>query len=144
MAGHAAIGPGWEVRPQALHRDLYPFLECVSEIARELDSLSGPGRRDAATAPLPMVVAAARRISVSIRKVLLDSNGAMVRRCILSPNMHPLVLASNSRPVIFPRHYDAQPVTLKSKYGAAQDVQVTVPAFVHITTIHPLYGIAHV
>ena len=91
-----------------------------------------------------MVVAAARRISVSIRKVLLDSNGAMVRRCILSPNMHPLVLASNSRPVIFPRHYDAQPVTLKSKYGAAQDVQVTVPAFDHITTIHPLYGIAHV
>lgn len=94
----------------------------MSEIARELDSLSGPGRRDAAPTPLPMVVAAARRISVSIRKVLLDSNGAMVRRCILTPNMHPLVLPSNSRPVIFRRHYDAQPVTLKSKYGAAQDV----------------------
>ena len=135
---------GWEIRPNVHHRSLYTFLECVAEIAHEFNGLLETTQQDSVTVQLPLLIAAARRISVSVRKILLDRSGALLKDCVVSTDIHPLVLPKNVGPAIFQRHYDATPVTLKSKHGEEHDVNVVVPAFDHITTIHPLYGISHV
>lgn len=136
---------GWEVRTNVSHQALYNLLECVMEIAHAIQGLTGT--RQAGTAAkgnveLPLMTLSARRISTSIRKLLLDGNGSLLKRCVVEPNVHPLRPPHSVPPRNFVRHIEEQRVTLGWEDGISSDI--AVPAFDHTTTIHPLYGVRHV
>ncbi|MDE0311282.1 MAG: hypothetical protein OXI52_03380 [Caldilineaceae bacterium] len=136
---------GWEVRANVDQQALYNLLECVMEIAQALQSLVGT--RQAGTEAnvfvvLPLMVSSARRISTSIRKLMLDGNGSLLKRSVVEPNIHPLKVPYSTPPVNFVRHFEEKEFTLVWADGPSSDV--TVPAINHTVTIHPLYGVRHI
>ena len=135
---------GWEIRPNVSQQALYNLLECVMEIAQAVKGLGGtwkPGTTTASKVSSPLMVSTARRISTSIRKILLDGNGSLLKQCVVEPNIHPLRAPDSRGPLNFVRHFEEQRYTLGWADGVSRDI--TVPAFDHTTTIHPLYGVRH-
>ncbi len=136
---------GWEVRPNVSQQALYNMLECVMEIAQALRGLTNgwqPGTVATSFVSSPLMVSTARRVSTSIRKLLLDGNGSLLKRCVADLDIHPLRPPHRSPSMNFIRHFDEQRVTLGWADGVSRDV--TVPALDHTTTIHPLYGVRHI
>ena len=136
---------GWEVRTNVSQQALYNLLECVMEIAQALQDLAGTwqaGTEAKVFVESPLMVSSARRISTSIRKLLLDGNGSLLKRCVMEPNVHPLRPPYSFPPLNFVRHFEEQGMTLGWADGVSSDI--TVPAFDHTITIHPLYGVRHI
>ena len=135
---------GWDIRPTVSQQALYNLLECVMEIAQAVKGLAStwqPGAKTECTVSSPLMVSTARRISTSIRKLLLDGNGSLLKQCVIEPNIHPLRSPNSSGPMNFVRHFEEQRFILGWADGVSRDI--TVPAFDHTTTIHPLYGVRH-
>lgn len=135
---------GWEIRPNVSQQALYNLLECVMEIAQAVKGLAStwqPGTTAASKVSSPLMVSTARRISTSIRKILLDGNGSLLKQCVVEPNIHPLRIPDSRGPLNFVRHFEEQRYTLGWADRVSRDI--TVPAFDHTTTIHPLYGVRH-
>ena len=136
---------GWEIRPNVSHQALFNLLECVMEIAQGVNGLASswrPGTKTEVKVSSPLMVSTARRISTSIRKIMLDGNGSLLKRCVIEPNIHPLRSPNNSGPMNFVRHFEEQRLTLGWADGVSRDI--TVPVFDHTTTIHSLYGVRHI
>ena len=136
---------GWEVRPNVSQQALYNMLECVMEIAQALRGLTNNWQpRTVATSFVssPLMVSTARRVSTSIRKLLLDGNGSLMKRCVVDLDIHLLRRPHRSPFMNFVRHFDEQQFTLGWADGVSR--HVTVPALDHTTTIHPLYGVRHI
>lgn len=136
---------GWEIRPNVDYQALFNLLECVMEIAQGVTGLLTewqPGTKREVRVSSPLMISTARRISTAIRKIMLDGNGSLLKRCVVEPSIHPLKPPSSSDPVNFVRHFEEQRFTLGWKDGGVSDVRV--PAFDHTTAIHPLYGVRHV
>ena len=136
---------GWEVRPNVSHQALYNMLECVMEIAQALRGLANgwqPGTVATSFVSSPLMVSTARKVSTSIRKLLLDGNGSLLKRCVADLDIHPLKPPHRSPFMNFIRHFDEQRFTLGWADGVSRDI--TVPALDHTTTIHPLYGVRHI
>ena len=135
---------GWEIRPNVSQQALYNLLECVMEIAQAVKGLGStwqPGMTTTSQVSSPLMVATARRISTSIRKILLDGNGSLLKQCVVEPNIHPMRSLDRLGPMNFVRHFEEQRFTLGWADGVSRDI--TVPAFDHTTTIHALYGVRH-
>ena len=135
---------GWEIRPNVSQQALYNLLECVMDIAQAVKGLASSwqlGTITSSKVSSPLMVATARRISTSIRKILLDGNGSLLKQCVVEPNIHPLRSPDSQGPMDFVRHFEEQRFTLGWADGVSRDI--TVPAFDHTTTIHPLYGVRH-
>ena len=136
---------GWEIRTNVDQQALYNLLECVMEIAQALHSLAGTrqaGKVARVFVVSPLMVSNARRISTSIRKLMLDGNGSLLKRSVIEPNIHPLKPPYSSPPVNFVRHFEEKELTFEWADGPSSDV--TVPALDHAITIHPLYGVRHI
>ena len=136
---------GWKVRPNVNQQALYNLLECVMEIAQSLKSLAVtwlPGTEAEVYVTAPLMVSCARRISTSIRKIPLDGNGSLLKRCVIEPDFHPLRSPNDSTSINFVRHFEEQRFTLGWADGVSKEI--TVPSFSHTTTIHPLYGVSHI
>ena len=84
---------GWEIRTNVNHQFLYNFLECVMEISHALQGLAGnwkPGKTAKVVVQGPLMISATRRISTAVRKIMLDGNGSLLKRCVDRPDIHPL------------------------------------------------------
>ena len=135
---------GWEIRPNVSQQALYNLLECVMEITQAVKGLASTwqlGTTTSSKVSSPLMVATARRISTSIRKILLDGNGSLLKQCVVEPNIHPLRSPDSRGPMNFVRHFEEQRFTLGWADGVSRDI--AVPAFNHTVTIHPLYGVRH-
>lgn len=135
---------GWQIRPNVSQQALYNLLECVMEIAQAVKGLVGTWQQGTTTTSKissPLMVSTARRISTSIRKILLDGNGSLLKQCVVEPNIHPLRSPDPRDPINFVRHSEEQRFTLGWADGMSNNI--TVPAFDHTTTVHPLYGVRH-
>lgn len=136
---------GWDLRPNVSHQALYNMLECVMEISLALRGLcdsAQPGVPTQVFVHAPLLASTTRRISISIRKILIDGNGSLLKRCFAEPNVHPLKLPYNFEPINFVRHIEEQRFTIGWADGQSNDI--TLPAFDHRTTVHPLYGVRHI
>ena len=136
---------GWDIKPNVNQQALYNLLECVMEIAQAVKGLAGtwqPGTATKSKVSSPHMVSTARRISTSIRKLLLDGNGSLLKQCVVEPNIHPLRSPDSGGPMNFVRRFEEQRFTLGWADGLSRDI--TVPAFDHTTTLHPMYGVRHI
>ena len=136
---------GWDIKPNVSQQALYNLLECVMEIAQAVKGLAGtwqPGTATKSKVSSPHMVSTARRISTSIRKLLLDGNGSLLKQCVVEPNIHPLRSPDSGGPMNFARRFEEQRFTLGWADGLSRDI--TVPAFDHTTTLHPMYGVRHI
>ena len=135
---------GWQVRENVNQQALYSFLECVMQIAQSLRGLLGEdhhltvGSREVQA---PLLVAASRNISVSIRKILLERH-ALLKRCFADPAMHPLKPITNNVPSRFKRHFEEQTIILGMTDGVSKSF--TMPAFTHVAKLYPLHGVEYV
>ena len=136
---------GWKIRPNVNQQSLYHLLECVMDIAHAIQGLGRRSRdetEEQVFVSTPLMVSTTRRISTSIRKILLDGNGSLLKRCVADPNIHPLSLPDNRPPMSFVRRFEEQ--SWKFGWADGRSSDITVPAFDHITVIHPLHGVRHV
>ena len=135
MAGH------WKIARKVNHRSLYRYLECVMGIAQELNDLrdrSLAGRKSA-----PLAVRAIRNISTELRKLCLDGNGSLLKRCISVPDFHVLAPPESSANIAsYILHCKEVEVALTFTDGSER--KYVRPAYNYTTTIHPLHGVWHV
>ena len=88
------------------------------------------------------MLAKARQISVALRKLLLDGNGSLLKRCIQHPEMHPMKApVDNAKTLRGLRSFKKQDLVLSFADGSSSTLNI--PAYDHIVTVHPLFGIHH-
>ena len=137
--------PGWEIPENVSHQSLYNFLECVMEIAHAFQGLVSdwePGTTAVVFVQGPLMVSAARRISTSVRKIMLDGNRSLLKRCVVKPDIHPFKAPHVVPTMNFLRRFEEQRMTLGWADGISREI--TVPSFEHTTTIAPLLGLRHI
>ena len=131
---------GWQIRPNVSQQALYNLLECVMEIAQAVKGLVGTWQQGTTTTSKissPLMVSTARRISTSVRKILLDGNGSLLKQCVVEPNIHPL---SHGRPTLcrdpinFVRHSEEQRFTLGWADGMSNNITVACVRPYHDST----------
>ena len=128
----------WTFRERVSSERVLDFLLCVVDIIDALNELKDAdqdnGRLKAASS--------ARRISISLRKVLLDGNGYLFKSCFADPNLHPLKPpSSNARRVSFVEKINSPPMKLEFEDGKRSTIQI--PEYEQRTTILQLYGMRH-
>ena len=88
------------------------------------------------------MLAKTRQISVVLRKILLDGNGAMLKRCIENPEMHPTkVPVDNAKTLRATQTFKEQQYVLTYADGSSKTLKI--PAYDYIVSVHPLFGINH-
>ena len=136
--------PTWDIPPNVNQQSLFNFLECVMEIAQSFKSMATIGQQGKEVkvfVAAPLMVSCSRRISIALRKILIDGNGSLLKRCVTEPDIHPLKAPNETPPMNFVRRFEEQRLTLGWADGTYKDI--VVPAFTDTTTIHPLHGIRH-
>ena len=99
----------WTFRKNISTEHVLEFLLCVVDI---IDALSDLKDADKSTGALA-AISTARRISVSLRKLLLDGNGHLFKSCFADPNLHSFTPPSpNDRPVTFVQKFDSSTMEL--------------------------------
>ena len=84
-----------------------------------------------------------RQISVALRKILLDGNGSLLKRCIGNPEMHPMKPPiEDAKTLQGVQSFDTQSFVLNFADGSSSTLKI--PAFDHTVSVRPLYGIDHV
>ena len=130
----------WKIRPNARSTSVLKLVECVAETAISLEEFA-----QITTQPTPSVTilnAKTRQISVAIRKVILDGNGSLLKRCIDNPEMHPVKEpAENSKTLTAIQSFKKQ--THELGFADGHSRTYVIPAFDYKVTVHPLYGISH-
>ena len=135
----------WELQPNVNQQSLYQLLECVMDIAQSMQGLTNaqqPSSKYEGYVQAPLMTMTVRRVSTSIRKILLDGNGSLAKRCFTDPNLHPMIPLVETRPMNFVRPFDEQRITLGWADGISREI--TRPAFNHTVTVYPLYGVKHI
>ena len=137
--------PAWEVPPNANRQAVANWLECATDIAHSVQMLKPPITTDkhpTVAIESQRLTSVIRAISTPIRKLLLEANGALLKKAIRSPTMHPMAEPTNGIPITFVRHFEEQSFAIGFADGRSSNI--TVPAFTHNTIVHPLYGIGHI
>ena len=127
----------WKLSPDVNQHALYALLECTMSIGHTLSSVSTAGH----AISLPHLLAAARGVSVDLRKILLDDNGRLLHKSISEPLIHPMKSLPDIHPALFIRQFPSASFHIETEGGQTSDI--TVPAHAHTTVIHPLPGISH-
>ena len=128
----------WTFRDSVNTERVFDFLLCVVEIIDTLNDL-----KDATdTIGGLTALSSARRISISIRKLLLDGNGYLLKSCFSDPNLHPLKAPSpNDRPITFVEKFNRP--TMELGFADGKRTTVEIPEYEQRTIIYPLYGLRH-
>ena len=130
----------WQVRPNVSPIAVLTLLECVTEIASALDDFVQIARHD--TPSRTLMVVKTRQISLALRKILLDGNGSLLKRCVENPGMHPLKTPIETAKALFKTEtFPGQSLVMSFADGSSRNLNI--PAFRHTVSIHPLYGITH-
>ena len=130
----------WQIRPNVHQIAVLTLLECVTEIASGLEEFVQIAHQDAPSGTLMIVKT--RQISVALRKILLDGNGALLKRCIENPEMHPMKApAENAKTLRATQSFNKQEYVLSFADGHSSALKI--PAHDHVVSVHPLFGINH-
>ena len=130
----------WQLRQSVHTIPVLALLECLVELASTLEDFGQAARQDTTSGAL--LLAKTRQISVALRKVLLDGNGSMLKRCIENPEMHPLKAPEgNAKTLRASQKIKEQEFVLNFADGSSSTIEV--PAYEHEVSIHPLFGINH-
>lgn len=128
----------WTFRESVNTQHVFDFLLCVVDI---IDAVNDLKDTDQGNAGLKSILSA-RRISIPLRKLLLDGNGYLFKSCFTDPNFHPLKRPSpNERPITFVQKFKDLPMVIK--FADGKETTIEVPEYEQRTTIHPLYGMRH-
>ena len=130
----------WQIRPSVHQTTVLILLECVSEIATALEEFGQIARRHSPSGTL--MLAKTRQISVALRKILLDGNGSLLKRCIVNPEMHPMKAPpENAKTLRATQSFKGQECVLNFADGSSRALKI--PPFDHTVSLHALYGIYH-
>ena len=128
----------WTFREGVNTEHVFNFLLCIVDI---IDAVNDLKDADKDNAGLKMI-SSARRISIPLRKLLLDGNGHLFKSCFTDPNFHPLKRPSpNERAITFVQKFEKSTMVLGFSDGKKTTIEV--PEYEQRTTIHPLYGMRH-
>ena len=128
----------WNVRKEANIDRVFDFLSCIVDIMDAFDTIRGVHPLD----PMRLVFVA-RRVSVALRKLMLDGNGTLLKSCVSEPYFHPLMRpVEESQPVEVVQKLKAVTVTAVFEKEGKQATFVA-PEAEHCITLHPLYGIRY-
>ena len=130
----------WQIRQSAHPISVMALLECLAEIAYTLEEFGQIARQHTSSGAL--LLAKTRQISVALRKILLDGNGAVLKRCIENPEMHPLKApADDAKTLRATQAFKEQQLVLNYADGSSRTVKI--PAHDYVVSVHPLFGIDH-
>ena len=128
----------WTFREGVNKEHVFDLLQCVVEIVDALNGLKDVNEDSAGL----QTILSTRRISIQLRKLLLDGNGHLFKSCFADPNFHPLKRPSpHDKPITFVQKFKDPPMTLG--WADGRKTTIEVPEYEQRTTIHPLYGIRH-
>ena len=114
------------------------FLFCIEDIIDAANELKSAGETNAVL----RAISSARRMSVPLRKLLLDGNGHLFKSCFMDPGLHPLKKPTpGKQPITFVQKFKRPEMTLGWADGSKETIEV--PEYEQKTTIHPLYGVHH-
>ena len=140
MSTNSKKTPQWQIRPSVHPIPVLTLLDSVTEIAYALGEFAQIARQ-----PMPsgvLLLVKARQISVALRKILLDGNGSLLKRCIENPVIHPLKTPpADSKTLRATQSFNKQDLVLTFADGSSSNLNV--PEYDHMVTVHPLYGITH-
>lgn len=128
----------WNVRKEASAGRVFDFLSCIVDIMDAFDTIREPDPVD----PMRLVFVA-RRVSVPLRKLMLDGNGTLLKSCVAEPRFHPLMRpAEDSQPVEVVQKL--KPVTVTAVFEKeGKEATFVAPEAEHRITLHPLFGIRY-
>ena len=130
----------WKMRQSVHPIPVLALLECLAEIAYALKEFGHIARQHTTSGVL--LLAKTRQISVALRKTLLDGNGAILKRCIENPEMHPVKApAGNAKTLRATQSFKGQKYVLTFADGSSSTLNI--PAHDHLVSVHPLFGINH-
>ena len=130
----------WQIRQSVHSIPVLALLECLVEIAYTLEEFGQMARQRTPSGVL--MLAKTRQISVALRKILLDGNGAMLKRCIENPEMHPMkVPVDNAKTLQATQSFKEQQFVLNYADGSSSTLKI--PAHDYVVSVHPLFGITH-
>ena len=130
----------WRIRSNANSIPVLKLLECVTEAASALEEFGQLARHNSPSGIL--MLAKTRQISVPLRKILLDGNGSLLKRCIESPDMHPMKPpAENAKTFRATLPFKEQEYLLSFADGSSSTLKI--PAHDYLVSVHPLFGINH-
>ncbi len=128
----------WTFREGVNSEHVFHFLRCVDEI---IDAASDLKDIDKDIAGMKLI-SSTWRISVQLRKLLLDGNGHLFKNCLVDPNFHPLKRPSpHDQPITFLQKYNR--CAWKFGFADGKKAIIEIPEYEQRTTIHPLYGMRH-
>ena len=128
----------WNVRKGASADRLFDFLSCIVDIMDAFGTIRGVQPLD----PMRLVFVA-RRVSVALRKLMVDGNGTLLKSCVAEPHFHPLMRpVPDSQPVEVVQKL--KPVTVTAVFEKeGKQATFVAPEAEHRITLHPLYGIRY-
>ena len=130
----------WQIRPSVHPITVLTLLECVTEIAWALEEFGQIARQHTPSGTL--MLAKTRQISVALRKILLDANGSLLKRCIGNPEMHPMEAPIEETGTLRgTQSFKGQKLVVNFADGSSSNLKI--PAFDHTVSVQPLYGISH-
>ena len=128
----------WAFRQSVNPERVLDFLLCVVDIIDALNELKDADQDNGRL----KAISSARRISIPLRKLLLDGNGYLFKSCFADPNLHPLKPPSpNARPITFVQKFNRP--TMELGFADGKQTTIQIPEYEQRTTIHPLHGIRH-
>ncbi len=130
----------WQIRQSVHSIPVLALLECLVEIASALEEFGQIARHNTTSGVL--LLAKTRQISVVLRKILLDGNGAMLKRCIENPEMQPMKApVDNAKTLRAIQTFKEQQCVLTYADGSSKTLKI--PAYDYVVSVHPLFGINH-
>lgn len=130
----------WEIRQNVHPLSVIALLECLAEIAYALEEFVQIARQHTSSSVL--LLAKTRQISVPLRKILLDGNGGMLKRCIKNPEIHPMKApADDAKTFRATQSLKEQQFVLNYADGSSSTLKI--PAHDYVVSVHPLFGITH-
>ena len=137
--------PAWEIPDNADRQAIANWLECATDIAHSVQMLKSPSPTDeqtTVTIQAQRLTSVIRAISTPIRKLLLDGNGSLLKKAVNLPTIHPMAEPDHRVAINFVRHFQEQSFTIGFADGRSSNI--AIPTVTHQTTVHPLFGVAHI
>ena len=84
------LGPEWQLKPRVHSMAVTTLLDCVTELGTATQALTDKRplfETDGGARVLQSIV---RQISIPLRKLCLDDDGALLKKVVADPSFHPL------------------------------------------------------
>ena len=128
----------WTFKENVNGQHAFDLLLCIIDIIDAANELKDADETNAGVRS----ISTARRMSIPLRKLLLDGNGYLFQDCLDSPRLHPLKHPTpEERTITFVQKFKRPAITFGWADGRQETIEI--PEYEQRTTIHPLYGLRH-